>query len=56
MPVSRLATYCPKLTNLITLHDRYVTSIGATQLPAGKKVTDPESATYEVIFSQCSLF
>jgi tripeptidyl-peptidase I len=29
----------------------YVTSVGATQLPAGKSVTDPECATYEVIYS-----
>jgi tripeptidyl-peptidase-1 len=29
----------------------YVTAVGATQLPAGKKIGDPESATYEVIYS-----
>ncbi|KAI0093145.1 subtilisin-like protein [Irpex rosettiformis] len=29
----------------------YITSVGATQVVAGHKVTDPESATYEVIFS-----
>jgi tripeptidyl-peptidase-1 len=29
----------------------YVTAVGATQVPAGRKVTDPESATYEVIYS-----
>ncbi|KAI0696743.1 subtilisin-like protein [Cytidiella melzeri] len=29
----------------------FVTSVGATQVVAGHKVTDPESATYEVIFS-----
>ncbi|KAI0344783.1 subtilisin-like protein [Trametopsis cervina] len=29
----------------------FITSVGATQVVAGHKVTDPESATYEVIFS-----
>jgi tripeptidyl-peptidase-1 len=29
----------------------YITAVGATQLPEGKNVTDPESAAYEVIYS-----
>jgi tripeptidyl-peptidase I len=29
----------------------YITAVGATQVPAGRKVTDPESATYQVIYS-----
>lgn len=37
--------------NLITATCPYITSVGATQVVAGHKVTDPESASYDRIFS-----